>query len=32
LLMLALCIFYFTNDGFRNLRPAMQNMEKQYGK
>jgi hypothetical protein len=30
LLMVVLCIAYFTNDGFRNLRPAMQNLEKQY--
>ncbi len=29
--MVALVILYFTEDGFRNLRPAMQNLEKKYG-
>lgn len=26
------CVLYFTHDGFRNLRPAMQDMEKAYAK
>jgi hypothetical protein len=30
LILTVLCIAYFTQDGFRNLRPAMQNLEKQY--
>lgn len=30
--MIVLCVAYFTHDGFMNLRPAMQNLEKQYAK
>jgi len=32
LLLLGLTIWYFTHGGFENLLPAMQNLEKTYGK
>ena len=32
LLLLGLTIWWFTHSGFENLRPAMQNLEKTYGK
>jgi hypothetical protein len=30
LLMATLAVFYFTHSGFQNLRPAMQELERQY--